>query len=181
MFAIHQSELLLEAGTNEHILSILNLLMGKEVELFQSINFLTASQQRTHSDSIHMTTFPYGNLIAIWIALEDITAEDPLHYYPGSHTLPYVMNNDFGNEGSTLLLGDRAYADYEDKIEEAVQQNQPRKETFLAKKGDLLIWYANLLHGGEPLFDKSKTRKSMVFHYYAKDAICFHEITQRPS
>jgi len=182
MFAIHQSDLLLEAGTNERIISILNFLMGKEVELFQSINFITASQQRTHSDSIHMTTFPYGNLIAVWIALEDITAESgPLHYYPGSHKLPYVMNKDFDNVGSAWLLGDKTYKDYEDKIEEIAQQSQLQKETFLAKRGDLLIWHANLLHGGDPLLNKDKTRKSMVFHYYSKDAICFHEITQRPS
>ena len=31
------------------------------------------------------------------------------------------------------------------------------------------------------LLDKERTRKSMVFHYYAKDVICYHEITQRPT
>jgi phytanoyl-CoA hydroxylase len=182
MFAIKRSRLLMNIGLDKKISGILNLLMAKEVELFQSINFKTASEQRTHSDSIHMSTFPHGNIIAIWIALEDITEQNGLlHYYPGSHKLPYVMNKDFENEGSSMLLGNKTYSDYEDKIADVVEESGLKKATFTANKGDLLIWHANLLHGGEPLVDKNSTRKSMVFHYYAKDAICYHEITQRPT
>ncbi len=55
------------------------------------------------------------------------------------------------------------------------------KQVFTAKKGDLLIWHANLMHGGEPHTNKEKTRKSMVFHYFNENYICYHEITQRPA
>ncbi len=56
------------------------------------------------------------------------------------------------------------------------------KEIFLAKKGDLFIWHANLLHGGELRTDDS-TRKSLVAHYFTTegDVINYHEITQRPA
>lgn len=182
MFAIHNSLKLYQAGTNEKISTILNFLMDKKVSLFQSINFLTGSQQRTHSDSIHMTTFPYGNLIAVWIALEDINSNSgPLHYYPGSHKLPYIMNKDYENLGSKFKLGDKKYNDYEDKIDDVIQKNKLKKKVFLAKKGDILIWHANLLHGGEKSLHPNNSRKSMVLHYYTNDAICFHEITQRPA
>ena len=56
-----------------------------------------------------------------------------------------------------------------------------KKATFTAKKGDLLIWQANLLHGAEPLIDKSSTRKSMMFHHCGKHAIYYREITQWPT
>ncbi len=182
MFAIHKSDLLNEAANDSQMLRILKLLMGKDVEVFQSINFLTGSKQRTHSDSIHMTTFPLGNLIAIWVALEDIRpGSGELHYYPGSHKLPYVMNADYDNVGTAAKLGDKTYVDYEDKIESIIDEKKLRKQVFLAKKGDVLIWHANLLHGGEPNVDEGLTRKSMVFHYYANDAICYHEVTQRPA
>lgn len=183
MFAMHHSKIILDAGNAPKLKNILQLLMDKEVQLFQSINFISPSQQKTHSDSIHMTTFPYGNLIAVWIALEDITLDNgPLHYYPGSHKLPYVMNKDFDNVGSKWKLGEKDYGDYENKIQEVVQLHpELKKEVFLAKKGDLLIWHANLLHGGEPQLDPKTTRKSMVFHYYTNDAICYHEVTQRPT
>jgi len=182
MFAIHHSEVIKNMGIDKRLLTVLNTLLGKKVQLFQSINFLQGSQQRTHSDSIHMTTFPYGNLIAVWIALEDIEANSgPLHYYPGSHKLPYVMNRQFDNIGTKYKLGDKSYVDYENHIEEVIEKNNFEKEVFLAKKGDILIWHANLLHGGEEVIDKKSSRKSMVFHYYTDDAICFHEVTQRPA
>ena len=182
MFAFHQSQFIRSMGEDDRLLKVLNVLLGKEVDLFQSINFLEGSQQRTHSDSIHMTTFPYGNLIAAWVALEDIEeGAGPLHYYPGSHKLPYVMNRDYGNVGSRFKLGDKKYSDYEDHIEGLIQDEKLDKKQFLARKGDVLIWHANLLHGGEPVLSEGSTRKSMVFHYYTRDSICFHEITQRPT
>ena len=182
MFAIHKSKMLYNIGTDPELMKILGFLLGKPVDLFQSINFLTGSQQRTHSDSIHMTTFPLGNLIAAWVALEDISPESgPVHYYPGSHTLPYLMNKDYGNEGTRLKLGNRSYYDYEDRVEQEIVSHQLEKRSFIAKKGDVLIWHANLLHGGDVQLNPELTRKSMVFHYYATDAICYHEVTQRPT
>jgi ectoine hydroxylase-related dioxygenase (phytanoyl-CoA dioxygenase family) len=183
MFAIHQSEILKEAGTNPELIAILEMLLGKEISLFQSINFKNGSEQKSHSDSIHMTTFPLGNLIAVWVALEDIGPEQgPLHYFPGSHKLPYILNSDFGNAGSKLFLGPKDNSDYEDAVQKEIENHDHlQKQTFHAKKGDVLIWHANLLHGGEPHTNKKLTRKSMVFHYYANDAICYHEITQRPT
>ena len=182
MFAIRHSDILRNTGNNKKLLEILTLIMGKRVELFHSINFLKGSQQRSHSDSIHMTTFPYGNLIAVWIALEDINEEcGPLHYYPGSHKLPYIMNREYDNIGSRFKLGTKTYAEYEDYIEGVVAKNNLEKKVFTAKKGDILIWHANLLHGGNEVIDKNSSRKSMVFHYYSDDSICFHEITKRPT
>jgi phytanoyl-CoA hydroxylase len=182
MDAFLKSEPLYKLASNSKLNDILQLLMGKEIGVFQSINFLKGSQQRSHSDSIHMTTFPYGNIIAVWIALEDVTEESgPLHYYPGSHKLPYLMNRQFDNIGSSFKLGDKLYTSYEDKVEEVLQSQSFEKKVFLAKKGDVLIWHANLIHGGEPHINPKLSRKSMVFHFYSWDAVCFHEISQRPA
>lgn len=182
MFAYRKSEALRNMGQNEKLLEILKQLLDKKPILFQSINFFTGSQQKTHSDSIHMTTYPTGGLIAIWVALEDILeGSGPLHYYPRSHTLPYYLNSDYDNEGSALLIGDKNYAEYEKMIERKKQEKQLPKQVFLARKGDVFIWHANLLHGGEPHTDKSKTRRSVVFHYFSEGSICYHEITQRPA
>jgi len=182
MFAIHYSDIILNASADPELMQIINLLMGKKMELFQSINFLTGSEQRTHSDSFHMSTFPYGNIIAAWIALETTTDQNgPLHYYEGSHKLPYLVNRDFDNAGSSLFLGDKKYSDYEDKISTVLEKHNFERKTLLAAPGDVLLWHSNLLHGGEPHHDKSMTRKSLVTHYYAEDAICYHEVTQRPT
>jgi hypothetical protein len=182
MFAFKKLPLVKEIGTNPDLLAILSALMEGNAELFQSINFITGSEQHTHSDSVHMTTFPLGGLLGVWIALEDIDEDNgPLHYYPKSHLLPYYLNADYGNEGNKLLLGPKDYTEYEKMIDSKVKELSLQKKIFTAKKGDLLIWHANLLHGGEPHHNKSKTRKSMVLHYYNTDCICYHEITQRPA
>lgn len=182
MFAIHKSEFLRKVCSDEALLTLLDYLIHGEARLFQSINFLVGSEQKTHSDSIHMTTFPLGGLLGVWIALEDIDEENgPLHYYPGSHKLPYYMNRDYDNMGSKFLLGDKGYTAYEAMIAEKVRERNLEKTIFQANKGDMLIWHANLLHGGEPHKDKHRSRKSMVLHFFDSNRICYHEITQRPA
>lgn len=183
MFANKQSELIKGITMDKRINEILSFILGKEVIPFQTINFITGSEQRTHSDSIHMTTYPLGYLIAIWVALEDIGLEQgPLSYYPGSHTMDYVLNEDYDKGGNAIKIGDdKHYSAYEDKIAEVAKQSGISKQIFTAKKGDVLVWHANLLHGGEPIANPTSTRKSMVLHYFAKDVIKYHEISERPA
>jgi hypothetical protein len=181
MFAFRQSARIRAAGEGA-LRSLVAALLGHETKLFQSINFLTGSEQRTHSDSIHMSTFPLGGMAAAWVALEDITpGNGPLHYYPGSHKLPYYLNADYQNEGTDWLIGDKEYTEYEAYITQKIAEAGLPKQVFLARKGDVFVWHANLMHGGEPHLDKAQTRKSMVFHYFSQAHICYHEITQRPA
>jgi ectoine hydroxylase len=182
MFANKISATIKNITFEKRLIDILSFILDKEVVPFQTINFIYGSNQRSHSDSIHMTTYPLGYLIAVWIALEDTNPDNgPLFYYPGSHRLPYLLNNDF-NEGETALtLGKKDYADYENVIEKSIKEKNFEKKIFLARKGDVFIWHANLVHGGAPVANPQLTRKSMVIHYYAKDVIKYHEISERPS
>lgn len=41
------------------------------------------------------------------------------------------------------------------------------KQPFFARKGDVLIWHAHLLHGGGIIHNPVRTRKPCVFHYYS--------------
>jgi ectoine hydroxylase len=182
IFAIKESQTLYSLATKKDLVEILSFILGKKVKIFQSLNFTKGSQQKAHSDTIHMTTYPLGYLIAVWIALEDITEESgPLFYYPKSHKLPYVLNDNFNHGGNNFLLGKNSYQKYEDAIDAVIQKNNLKKEVFIAKKGDIFIWHANILHGGEQIINPNLTRKSMVLHYFTEDVICYHEITQRPA
>lgn len=182
MFAIdHSSELRSEASPGR-LETILELLMGCPISLFQSVNFFKGSEDPAHSDFIHMSTYPYGFLIAAWIALEDMDLENgPLFYYPGSHKLNYIMNGDFDHGGNKWVLGKDYKRKYSDKIARVLSENNFEKKYFTAKKGDVLIWHANLLHGGSNVIDPNRTRKSMVMHYFGENVIRYHEISQRPS
>ncbi len=164
------------------LLELLSFLMGKPVIPFHTINFIEGSEQRAHSDSIHMTTEPQGYLIAAWIALEDIGPDQgPLVYYPKSHRLPYITTEDYPSGHTRWRLGAFANKRFEDEIESVLNTHQFEAKTFEAKQGDVLLWHANLIHGGTSITKAGATRKSMVAHYFCEDVICYHEISQRPA
>ena len=167
---------------DRRLLKLLGFILGKKVIPFQTINFLHGSNQKAHSDFIHMATEPRGYLIAAWIALEDIQVDSgPLFYYPASHKLPYVMTADYPSGNTKFKLGPYTYKRYEEKIASVIKESGLKPHYFLPKKGDVLIWHGNLLHGGSPVANKKLTRKSQVGHYFAEGVICYHEITQRPA
>lgn len=182
MHTVRHSDEIRRLVNPDELTAILELLMGRPVELFQSVNFVRGSEDPAHSDFFHMSTYPYGYLLAVWIALEDIDATNgPIYYYPGSHKLPYVMTKDFYHGENRWLLGKDIKKHYAKAIKEVIENNPLEKRLFTASKGDVIIWHANLLHGGEKVLDSSRTRKSMVMHYFGTDVIRYHDITQRPS
>lgn len=183
MDAHEESELIGSAFfRNPRMLEVLDFVMGRKVAPFQTINFLEGSEQRAHSDFIHMTTEPLGYLIATWTALEDThEGNGALFYYPGSHRLPYVTCKDYNAGNTAWRLGDNSYRKYEDYMEALIREKGLERKYFFAQKGDVLVWHANLLHGGSPITQKGATRRSMVAHYFCEGVICYHEITQRPA
>ena len=167
---------------NAELLRLLNFLMGRPVLPFQSINFRTGSEQRAHSDSIHMMTQPEGYLIAAWTALEATGPDNgALFYYPGSHRLPILTCEDYDAGHTRYKLGENSYAKYEAAIAALIEREGLKKEVFHAQPGDVFIWHGNLLHGGSPIGVPGSSRKSMVAHYFCEGVICYHEISQRPA
>ncbi len=181
LFAYEKVEILKKVINNQRLKEILESLTQEKIVPFQSINFVQGSEQRAHSDSVHMATYPLGGLIAIWVALEDVDENNgTLFYYPGSHKLPYASNKMVGNK-TGWLFSENPNRNYEDYLENEMAKSNLKKEVFVAKKGDVLVWHANLVHGGLPHLDKTRTRKSMVVHYFVKDRVCYHELSQRPA
>lgn len=180
MFAFQKSEVLRSIVEKLELIELLQFVLEKKVKPFQTINFMEPSEQRAHSDIIHMTTQPLGYMIAAWFALEDIGEDQgPIFYYPGSHKLPYVLNSTYNHGGSQWMIGPEAYLRYEDHLQGIIEREGLKKEVFTPNAGDVLIWHGNLMHGGSKWLDKTKTRKSMVCHYFTEDVICYHELTQR--
>lgn len=181
-YSYRYSPHILQTVKEKSLTGLLSFILGKKVIPFQTINFLRGSEQQAHSDSIHMSTFPRGYLIAAWIALEDISVEQgPLSYYPGSHHLPHISNEDYDNSASRFFVDGQANEKYEKKVRSMIEGQHLQKKVFTAMKGDCLVWHGNLLHGGEPVLNPALTRKSLVIHYYAEEVICYHEISERPA
>jgi len=155
---------------------VLSVLLGAKAKPFQTIIGHKATDQKEHSDSIHMTTYPAGYLAATWLAYEDIAPNSgPLVYYPGSHKLPCLLSEDLGIASG---VGDYSgySAQYEPAVQRQIAESGLKPEYFLGKKGDLLIWHANLLHGGSPRRDHTLSRKALVCHYLAEGVVSYHDI-----
>jgi Phytanoyl-CoA dioxygenase (PhyH) len=144
------------------ILALLEHLYGRKPLPFQTLNFFRATQQPAHSDTIHFNSMPQGFMCGVWVALEDMDMDNgPLIYYPGSHKLPELRMQDAGVPGDL-----EHYPEYERMIAEQIERHDLKAEYGTIKKGQALIWSANLLHGGFLQRDKDRTRHSQVTHYF---------------
>lgn len=160
-----KSEAVRELACFPKIISLLEMLYDRKALPFQTLNFRVGSRQKAHSDTIHFSSLPAKFMCGVWVALEDITEENgPVFYYPESHRLPEY---DFSYIDSTAKLNDyEDYGKYEQLIERVVEDNKLTKKKFLAKKGDVLIWSSNIIHGGSPVLEDGATRWSQVTHYF---------------
>ena len=175
--AVPQLRALLE---DRRLVDIAELLLGAEALPFQTIAGHKASQQALHSDSIHMTTYPLGYLVANWIAFEDITADSgPLRFVPGTHRLDTLYADEVGidhRQPARDIYG-QFNVTYSPRVE-AIAQAFPRPSSvFTASAGDVLFWHANLLHGGSMRTNYLQSRRAVVCHYFAKGCVCYHDLT----
>ncbi|MAC71307.1 MAG: phytanoyl-CoA dioxygenase [Gammaproteobacteria bacterium] len=151
-----------QLAVDAKVLAALEQLLGRKPLPFQTLNFPVGTSQYPHSDSIHFNTDPAGYMVGVWVALEDIDAENgPLIYYPGSHKLPYYSMQDLG-----LEPGYPQYHAYERRIQNVIAEHGLQPELGLARKGEAIIWHANLLHGGAARKDVNRSRHSQVTHYF---------------
>ena len=154
----------------------LEMLYGRRPIPFQTLNFKRGSQQNPHSDTIHFSSFPERFMCAAWVALEDMDKDNgTVVYYPGSHKLrAYDYSHlipDFNVQKGTSQ--DFYQNMYEPLIQQLMTVHGFPPKILHIKRGDVLIWSANLIHGGLPVKDKSRTRWSQVTHYYFEDCLYY--------
>jgi len=160
-------------AANQNILALLGKLYGRSAFPFQTLNFPVGTQQEGHSDSVHFSSLPERFMCGVWLAMEDIGPEaGPLFYYPGSHRWPTMTNALIGRRGYGNALNS-AQDPYGSAWRALCDAHGVEREVFLPRKGQALIWCANLLHGGSQQMDPCRTRWSQVTHYYFDDCIYY--------
>src|SRR5262249_51098353 len=152
---------------NARVLTLLSAIYGRKAWPFQTLNFPVGTQQHYHSDSVHFSSIPERFMCGVWVALEDISPEaGPLEYYPGSHTWPIIYNDKIGIRARGITKGKRSQHLYHDVWQALVAKHGVPPRYFSPKKGEAVIWAANLLHGGSRQNDQNLTRWSQVTHYF---------------
>jgi len=173
----------LNFALSERLTRILSGLLDGAPLVCNSLNFIWGSGQPDHVDSWFMPppvpTQPakrsfwgrvkapespqFNDRLAVSsICLEDVHPDaGPLVYYPGSHKIPPFR---FSHGGFAALQdGTSKSSDY---VHAEMQKAGLRREEFLGKAGDVFLWHGQLVHGGSAIKDPTRTRKTLVTHYW---------------
>ena len=166
-------------ATNARILELLTRLYGRGAWPFQTLNFPMGTQQHYHTDAVHFSSVPERFMCGVWVALEDIGPDQgPLEYYPGSHKWPIYTNEHIGR--TDVAYRTTTQTAFHPVWEAMVQETGVRREIFCARKGQALIWTANLLHGGMAQLNPALTRWSQVTHYYFENCAYYTPMHSDP-
>jgi hypothetical protein len=158
------------------LIDVLRKLYRREPIPFQTLNFDAGTQQPAHSDTIHFHCVPHHYMCGVWVAFEDIQpGTGELFVVPKSHRLKTFDMLDLG-----LTPNPSAYRDYEKSMGKILEAEGLTRVPVYPKKGQALIWHANLLHGGMPMEKKGSTRHSQASHYYFDDCMYYFPMGSDP-
>lgn len=163
-----------EISLSHNVQDFLSHIFQSPAAVLQSLTFWRGSEQPTHID------YPYVNqqkklpyMAASWTALESIKrGSGPLLYFPGGHKVETSGFYDWGD--GAITMGEAStgtplqFADYLDK---KMAEKGIEPEVFYPKKGDVLIWHANLPHQGTAVKKHKLTRKSYVTHFTSTEHV----------
>lgn len=166
-------------AANPAMIALLTTLYGRPAFPFQTLNFATGSQQPHHSDCVHFSSLPERFMCGVWVALEDVGPDQgPLVYYPGSHRWPIYGNDQIGVCANAP--GGGSQMAFHHLWDAMIAKEGLAPVRFHARKGQALIWAANLLHGGDLQRDPSRTRWSQVTHYYFENCAYYTPMHSDP-
>lgn len=164
---------------SDGIVDFLNLIFDSPAMVFQSIYFQRGSQQDIHQDTAYVRVNRPMEMVGVWIAMEDIKpGSGELEYFVGSHKVP-----DFIWKGESKWMPHGDMSDHPHFLKHVIVESERlglKRERFLPKKGDALIWNADLCHGGSPITSMA-TRKSLVSHWCPVTAHPYYLGTQPSS
>jgi phytanoyl-CoA hydroxylase len=144
------------------VLRFLTQIYERPPVAFQTLTMRKGSEETLHIDTGPLTLTEPMSLVGSWVALEDVQPlSGEFQFIPGSHRLPEQLH--YGKEKGHH--GD--HDEYYKVLMNTLRLGEERgleTESFMAKKGDVLIWHGGLMHGGARIEDPSRTRLSLIAH-----------------
>jgi ectoine hydroxylase-related dioxygenase (phytanoyl-CoA dioxygenase family) len=147
------------------LMQVLAGLLGARPMVCNSLLFERGSQQYPHFDTFFMPSATKNMMAASWIAIDPVTQTNgPVYYYPKSHMIePYVFSH-----GKINAVFAELETGAQPHIRRIIEEHRLERRLFLAEPGDVLIWHAQLLHGGSNIENPAETRRSLVTHYWTE-------------
>ena len=185
-------------GTASFALSMHESLMQRFRLLFEaepvrssvSTALWESGDRAAHFDTSFVSTTPEDHVCRAWCALEDIHPDSGIFYVvPGTHRTarPRILADMLRERPAFVHLLDRFSTDRESaraawrqemmpilfgRIKAAIE-GVPRM-TFPIRKGDVVLFSPNVVHGTMPRADPELSRRVMISEWRARTAMIYH-------
>ena len=150
---------------HKRISRFLTLVFDTKPVACQQLLFQRSNGHRVHQDTSVVAVEDPMLMAATWIALQDVVeGSGELAFYDKSHRLPHYLFKD----GTKRMNFDDDDQDlYVAELDAACRRESMTYERFLAKKGDVFFWTADLVHRSHPrTLPDDTSRLSCVTHYH---------------
>lgn len=151
-------------------LEVCDRFFGEPTSLYTTLYYERGSEQDFHRDTPYFSTKPAGKYLGVWLALDDVDDENgPLRVTPGSHILPPINVEEMAAEIFSDLakipsISMEGWNAYQSAVQEQARAQGLVQKNVHVKRGDVIIWHPEMLHGGAPHINKARSRRSLVMH-----------------
>ncbi len=164
------SPALRDLALHHPLMDVLENLIGEPMGLHLNLTWWRSTERGWHQDDYLNPPTVNGWYAAVWMALADIHPDSgPFEFIRGSHRWPLLRRNlvldALGEDGSDPDWPWRSEALLDPLFEAKIEEEGHVRERFLAKRGDVLIWHARLLHRGSRPHVPGMERRSLISHY----------------
>jgi hypothetical protein len=160
------------------LMAILRDLVGEDVLLHLALTPWVSTQRNWHQDDVLNPPFVQAWYAACWFALDTITEDSgPFEYIPGSHRWPVMSGEKIRSflteeeltriDPNTKQNHWEAHADrfIIPAVEQYITRMGAKTKSFIAEKGDVLIWHGRLMHRGTVPLNPHAERRALITHY----------------
>jgi Phytanoyl-CoA dioxygenase (PhyH) len=130
-----------------------------------------STERGWHQDDYLNPPFVNSWYAAVWMALDDIHPDSgPFEYVPGSHRWPLMRGDKVRAQMSSKEARSPVWPQTSETfvvpaIDEEIKRRGAEIRTFIARRGDVLIWHGRLMHRGSKPNRPGMPRKSLICHY----------------
>lgn len=162
-----------DLGLHPVLMRIMKELIGDDMGMHLNLTGWISTERDWHQDDYLNPPNIYCHYAAVWFALDDIhPASGPFQYVPGSHKWPLTRRDKLlSHYPPEMATRDSWPAETQEDVSECFARkflgSGLQIQTYVPRKGDVLIWHGRLMHRGSPPKVPGMLRKSLICHYSA--------------
>lgn len=169
--AYFQVASLMNLCTYAPLAEVLESLIGEPMGVHLNLTGWKSTQRNWHQDGYLNPDSNRDHYLAVWVALNDIHPDSgPFEYVRGSHMLPIITQDNTLSRLTPEQAVDPMWPKYSEEFltpmfDDILVRGNMQSEKFIAKRGDVLIWHARLMHRGTVPNDPELWRETAILHY----------------